>query len=98
MKLIDGDELRELFDANTWQDDMMRFTIDSMPELDPVRQDEWIPCSERLPVQPLDDVIVTIERDERFVSSDYLYNGKWVKHGNDVLAWMPLPKLYKEGE
>ena len=42
MKPIDGDVLRELFDANTWQGDMMRSAIDSMPEIDPVRHGYWI--------------------------------------------------------
>ena len=31
MRLIDGDYLKELFDPNTWQGDMLRTIIDKLP-------------------------------------------------------------------
>ena len=72
--------------------------------LDLLEQTEWIPCSERLPER--DTNVLAYHKNESFeyvyVSWIDDYTGKWAGFiGNfpdDVLAWMPLPEPYKEGE
>lgn len=71
----------------------------------------WIPCSDKLPEGGV-DVIVCFEyfrygrynRLFRTIGISYTYNGKWSGFVNGtsgwdqltILAWMPLPKLYKK--
>ena len=76
------------------------FTI----ETEPVKHEEWILCSERL---PKDDswVIVTVfdeHGDTPFIYTDfgwYLEAANcWIvdaEQREDVMAWMPLPRPYK---
>lgn len=69
----------------------------------------WIPCSERLPEHPENDdyYLVTIQCEHYAGWDDYVTGfAEWTKHGWDelsyyigqikVVAWMPLPKPYKE--
>lgn len=66
---------------------------------------EWIPCSERLPEQS-DDYICTIPLDEEetFVKVLTFHKGRFYEDDDewgatfydDVIAWMPLPKPYRE--
>lgn len=62
----------------------------------------WIPCSERMPAEQT-DVLVTVK-----YSGFMGMHGTWIKIGHlehygwdgdciggTVIAWMPLPKLYK---
>ncbi len=70
---------------------------------------EWIPCSERMPEEPVPDVfyglaeidaypeyIVMIEGAEKPTFLSYMGNGEWYRDGNfyKVVAWMPLPESY----
>ena len=77
--------------------------IKNLPSAGP----EWIPCKERLP-EKSDEYLITIgtqiylswfykdeEDDEKWTYYDG--NGKWSYKNADVIAWMPLPKPYKEG-
>jgi hypothetical protein len=76
--------------------------IQKLPSTTPKAR--WIPCSERLPER--DENVLTYHRNESFdyqyVSWIDDYSGKWAGFiGNlsdEVLAWMPLPEPYKEGD
>lgn len=61
---------------------------------------EWIPCSERLPDVDIEVLVSCKDRTTKYLYIDTDYrskkNGKWVYFGEDVIAWMPLPKPYKE--
>lgn len=68
-------------------------------------QGEWIPCSERLPKRD-ELVLVTYKTTDRIHLCRYLDDGSenpWWSYIDDccawnnvVLAWMPLPKPYRE--
>lgn len=73
------------------------------------RQDEWIPVTERLPEEN-GEYLVTREayidrenrnmifvRDIAYFTINYGLNNGFHK-ANTVIAWQPLPELYKEGE
>lgn len=60
----------------------------------------WIPCSERLPEERL---IVLVSFEEIYglpsIGITYYNKGKWEDAlYREVVAWMPLPKPYREGE
>ena len=69
--------------------------IDSVPSTD--RPQEWIPCSERLPKENT-EVLMSLEWG---VDIGEYRNGEWhsewINHYDDgnVLAWMPLPKMWE---
>lgn len=67
---------------------------------------KWIPCSERLPSES-DDYLCTIPLDacKTYTKVLTFYKGKFYEddinewgalYHDDVLAWMPLPKPYRE--
>lgn len=74
----------------------------------------WIPCSERLPEEDMKDVLVWFEyfrygeynEPYQTIGIGYMYDGKWSGFingssgwsGLKIIAWMPLPEPYKEGE
>ena len=69
---------------------------------------EWIPVSERLP-EECKKVLVTVKynkliHDNLVMIGCYTYEQGWILNGYidlvdlNVIAWMPLPKPYKEGE
>ena len=61
------------------------------------RESKWIPCSERLP-KP--GYCIT-SNEYNGVSEDFYYDGHFWnadKNAYKVIAWMPLPKPYKEGD
>ena len=88
-------------------------SIEIVKELAEECKGGWIPCGEKLPKENI-QVIVTAEKGgHRYTTDAYFYNGKFYnKHyykipvgelndssvGDNVLAWMPLPAPYKEGE
>ena len=66
---------------------------------------QWIPCSERLPERDgayqLKEFAVTINDGGRVYASHASYDfeaHKWIYHNGKIVAWMPLPKPYKEGK
>ena len=61
----------------------------------------WIPCSERLPM--LTGRYLTTSKWQGYLSRSIKYfNGYVFSKSNtelgDVIAWMPMPEPYKEGE
>ena len=69
---------------------------------------EWIPANERLP-EECKEVLVTV-KDNKLIHDNlvmigcYTYEQGWILNGYidlvdlNVIAWMPLPEPYKEGE
>lgn len=69
--------------------------------------DEWIPCSERLPEEPgdglrdmdeLEEYVVTIQGADISTTLKYAGDGEWYDPITDgfysVVAWQPLPSTY----
>ena len=58
----------------------------------------WIPVSERLPDKG-GLYFVTKENDYgKYVSTEWFYQDNTWSTGWKVIAWMPMPKPYEEGE
>ena len=62
----------------------------------------WIPCSERLPQQGQEvicqcraNIIKVLELD---ANGDWYQDAEHCYMGGFVIAWMPLPEPYQEGE
>ena len=61
----------------------------------------WIPCSERLPSEKDDRVLVT-KRGKVRIATYSEFDGTWyvgemcAVGGEDPIAWKPLPKPYRE--
>ena len=90
-----------------WHYEQALEEIRDMIEAMPLEQPEWIPCSERLPDTDDHVLVTTINKrgDRRVVrayyyrSDDYPGGGAWAAGmNNNVIAWMPLPEPYREGE
>ena len=61
-------------------------------------QGDWIPCSERLPSEK-GWYLITVQGMNRFADMVYYYgNSEWaeISSKQKVIAWMPLPKPYRE--
>lgn len=64
---------------------------------------QWIPCSERLP-EKFGNYLVSVKRHgwncEEHIENDIAYwdDLEGFHKVDEVLAWMPLPEPYKEGE
>lgn len=67
--------------------------------LELLEQTEWIPVTERLP-ENIRNVLVTLEEHGMVATYISFYVPSEHRWNNDdnVIAWMPLPKPYKEGE
>ena len=109
MRLIDADALwMDVIRSVDYCDDILEF-IERQPT---VEQQQWIPCSERLPE---DDVYVLISKKPSPISGNkfsvtigmrYINRrskkAEWRDSGfgylsdDKVLAWMPLPSPYQE--
>lgn len=67
------------------------------------KENSWIPCSVR-PPEEYGRYLATVEigsydSRQRMIKEVIFKNGKFYRQGigNIVLAWMPLPELYKGG-
>lgn len=60
---------------------------------------KWIPVTERLPENNTRNVVCYINPidGEKTVSSDVFWKERWVRFGEYVTHWMPLPEPPKEG-
>lgn len=71
--------------------------INRQPEIN-----QWIPCSEHLPTETGKEYIIQTKNNQIKIAR-YDYNTTcefkefWIDHMKvkDVIAWQPLPKLYK---
>lgn len=67
---------------------------------------QWIPVSERLPEKEgryLTTILNEYDNELRYIMTcDYFSNGSWCPDdecaSSNVIAWMPLPKLYEPQE
>lgn len=79
---------------------LLNQSVDTIESLHEKNQDnDWIPCSERLPEESLNSVIGWDKYRNRCCFVQYL-GGRWIL-GNDIetvkiIAWRPLPEPYKE--
>ena len=90
MRLIDADALIE-FCAERW----IPLNIDAVNMQPTVQQEpQWIPCSKKLPEEA--GYYIT-SSEYGGVTVDFYYDHFWNSRKNayKVLAWMPLPKIYK---
>ena len=87
--------VQDHFNANGFKgyDDgqKMMDRIKALPSADA----EWIPCSERLPIPPT-FCLVTTDGSHGDVIDIALYMSDGWHKASEVLAWMPLPKPYRE--
>lgn len=60
-------------------------------------KNDWIPCSERLPIPPT-FCLVTTDGSHGDVIDIALYMSDGWHKASEVIAWMPLPKPYKGGD
>lgn len=80
--------------------------IDIVYEVESEFNNGWIPCSERLPseeeTKDCASFIVTKRVRDKFSIIDFCLfgtEGEWlVRENEEVIAWMPLPSPYKEGD
>lgn len=81
---------------NGWSDTYDKACIIGVIEELPSADDEWIPCSERLPKEYA-QYLVCLKSGECYVywleDSDW---ARWMAEKEGILAWMPLPKPYRE--
>jgi len=67
--------------------------IEALPSAQP--EPQWIPVRERLPDKNRACLITNIYGD---VAWNYWIDGEWIVLPDYVVAWMPLPKPFKEGK
>ena len=81
------------WDSGCWiRYKMFENAIDDAPTIDAVS--EWIPCEERLPSKDGKYLIVGRQGAVNILPyHDGMWYGRW-----GVIAWMPLPKPYRERE
>lgn len=82
--------------------------------VDGLNADKWIPCSERMPENDFEDVLVWFEyfrygnyqRPYQMHGISYTFHGEWSGFVNGtsgwqqlkIIAWQPLPAPYQKGE
>ena len=77
--------------------------IKELPPAQPQRTGRWIPCSERLP--ELDVYVIATTQWYEITMACRIGDGEWFinegdsnAYDDDVIAWMPLPEAYREGD
>lgn len=83
-----------------------QYEVDRFIELRKEHNDDWIPCSERLPEAGKRYLVSAIWKDKDFEKSavydaEYGSNGLWYSYNYEpvsckVIAWQPLPEPFKE--
>lgn len=87
--------------------DIFKKTYEEVEAIEHLKSTNWIPVSERLPEIKKNYLECYLVTDDRFCWMAYLASEKeWVFaectdcknkiDWTDVVAWMPLPELYKE--
>lgn len=69
--------------------------INMLEEFKRISNNDWIPCSERLPKKK---TWVLVTRKTGVVDIEMLSTKGWISKIDEVIAWMPLPAPYTEGE
>ena len=76
---------------------------DMVDEQPTVEQPQWIPCSERLPLEEGEYIVSCInDNGYKFVSDDYFYpsdnaeKGFFEAFGRSVVAWQLFPQTHEE--
>ena len=85
--------------------DIVERHIDDVKDTNVPTNDDWIPCSERLPNQ---NGVYNVTRliDDAFISDSAYFDGQNTWHNDnrvnharsyltDIVAWQPLPEPYK---
>ena len=104
-RLKEGEPFSEIYDKE-WED-ALQMAIEALEQSGP----RWIPCSERMPEEPF-GCLVTVWDTEPFTMTEFenilpYFVGWDGERWNDadgeegpfeVIAWIPLPKAYKEEE
>ena len=106
-RLIDADILTEVLKSNGLKDSLVYMFIDQEPTVD--AKPKWIPVSERLPEEAFGCLVTVVDYNPFtgdsfpnllpfFVGCD---DGRWYDYDGEeipytVLAWIQLPKPYKE--
>lgn len=77
----------------------LRHYIKQQPTVDAVEL-HWIPATERLPGSSLQRVLVVVGgakakclNSSPNIDTDRWFDGRWVRWGEYVTHWMPLPEL-----
>ena len=68
----------------------MKDLIDAQPE------QQWIPCSERLPEKNCRCLTTNTAWGAFEVDWNVWINGEWLYQNEKPIAWMPLPEPYRE--
>ena len=92
-RLIDADALwMDVIRSMDYCDDILE-CIERQPTITE-REMEWMPCSKGVPNENKYYLTTTV--------NDEVYCDRWIEDNFDrtelVIAWMPLPEPYKEGE
>lgn len=107
---IDADVLREMIefchyfgdDGTTFNASEKEALMQMIDDAPTIEAQTWIPCSERLPTEEEQDinlgVLVTLWNGYKGMDFDWYHDGRWYDWGDRVIAWMPLPKPYEEGD
>ncbi len=90
--------------GTTWKPNAETNALDMAIEaLEKKKDNEWIPCSERLPEEEI-EVLVTVKESngDCYTMHSWLQEGVWVVKKTPlnpkVIAWRPLPEPYMESE
>lgn len=109
MRLIDADALIDRI-KNPYEQAQVARWVNEQPTIEP--EPHWIPCSERLPEDGRQVLVYAISvhfalaKYDEMRNADGIYSMQWVTFDawkpfytiKDVVAWMPLPEVYREGE
>lgn len=107
MRLIDADLLRSTEQTGkvfSEECDELYGILQLIDEQPTIEQPQWIPRSERLPLEEVVYIVSCVNHNGcEFVSDDYFYpsesnieGGFFDAFGAYVIAWQPLPQNYKE--